>query len=774
MNGPFVVAQAGSSSSNPGQGPVQIIKIKKPADGETEIYHASFTGTVKIDLTAIANDKITFWKDQTNQSLHILFLDNANKVISQAIIEPFFFSMGVLSNLVFDVGPGQILDAQQFSSQFTFSTEANLAPAAGTAPLQGSLEFAPPVVDPLLGPEPLPLLPPEVLPTFVLHEFIGVLPPPGEAPVITTIAASIAALVVEESFIPQIGSGQPPGPPPSNIATATVQVSVTNPVGPTTFALELPGGQGTQANVIDSVTGNHVFLFLENGVVVGREGTSAALAVGGPIDFTIGVDGSGTVTVTLLRGLTSPTQEAGADASEAVSGAAGLVTVTATNNGVSASFDLGPHVFLLDDGPIANSQVAAADTLVVDESAVGTDTPVGIPRLGLASTTANFADNFSTANIFGADGPGPNGVLYSLQLAGSNVASGLFALDNTNLDPAHFGQGAQIVLNQSGNTVTGSAGGTTYFTISIDPVTGIVTFAQSNNIWHGDPNNPDDQANLTLANANQLQVVQTITDTDGDSASTAINVGQGVFAIQDDGPTASKAAAAAPLVLDESPLNTDTPGGILPVGTPAASENFAALFSGGSFGTDGPGSTTYSLHLTGSNVNSGLFALQPSDVLPVGGDGDGIGQGDQIVLNINAAGDTVTGSVGATNYFTIHIDAVTGIVTFAQSNNIWHGDPNNPDDQANLTLASADLLQVVQTIVDADGDHVSTPINVGTGVFAIQDDGPTASVAAAAAPLVLDETRPEGTDTIIHTPPSGLASTTENFAALFSGGTFGT
>src|SRR5262249_54406130 len=149
------------------------------------------------------------------------------------------------------------------------------------------------------------------------------------------------------------------------------------------------------------------------------------------------------------------------------------------------------------------------------------------------------------------------------------------------------------------------------------------------------------------------------------------------------------------------------------------------------------------------------------------------GQGAQIVLNINAAGDTVTGSVGLTTYFTIHIDAVTGIVTFAQFNNIWHADPNNPDDQATLTLANANLLQVVQTIVDADGDHVSTPINVGTGVFAIQDDGPTASVAAAAAPLVLDES-PLGTDTPGGIPPAGLASTTENFAALFSGGSFGT
>src|SRR5262245_33232095 len=159
-------------------------------------------------------------------------------------------------------------------------------------------------------------------------------------------------------------------------------------------------------------------------------------------------------------------------------------------------------------------------------------------------------------------------------------------------------------------------------------------------------------------------------------------------------------------------------------GRARATENFAALFSGGSFGTDGPGSKTYSLHLTGSNVPSGLFALDATDASAV--DGDPVGKGDQIVLNINAAGDTVTGSVGATTYFTISIDAVTGIVTFAQSNNLWHplAGIGNPDDPATLNLANANLLQVVQTIVDADGDHVSTPINVGQGVFSIQDSGP--------------------------------------------------
>ena len=81
MNGPFVVAQA--NSVNSGATPVQVIKLIKPEAGHTEIFHASFTGLVKIDFSAIANEKITLFHDSKNQSLHIIFADG-----SQDIIEP--------------------------------------------------------------------------------------------------------------------------------------------------------------------------------------------------------------------------------------------------------------------------------------------------------------------------------------------------------------------------------------------------------------------------------------------------------------------------------------------------------------------------------------------------------------------------------------------------------------------------------------------------------------------------------------------------------------
>ena len=78
---------------------------------------------------------------------------------------------------------------------------------------------------------------------------------------------------------------------------------------------------------------------------------------------------------------------------------------------------------------------------------------------------------------------------------------------------------------------------------------------------------------------------------------------------------------------------------------------------------------------------------------------------------------------------------------------IANPDPTTPDEPATLTLSDPSLLQVVKTLTDADGDHVSTPINLGAGVFTIQDSGPTAStVSGTTDTLVLDESA-VGTDT---------------------------
>ena len=180
MRGSLVVASNSGSASLDSK-PVQIIKIVKPAAGQTETFHASFDGTVKIDFTAIANEKITLCHDNKNQSLHVIFADD-----SQVIIEPFFDSMAVMSNLVFEMTPGQVLNSAEFASQFPITTDQSVLPA-GAEGVQSGAEFNDPSVDPLPPNVPLALLPPEELPPIVFHETIPVLPPVQEEAVLPPV-----------------------------------------------------------------------------------------------------------------------------------------------------------------------------------------------------------------------------------------------------------------------------------------------------------------------------------------------------------------------------------------------------------------------------------------------------------------------------------------------------------------------------------------------------------------------------------------------------------
>ncbi|MGY3129868.1 VanZ family protein [Bradyrhizobium sp. USDA 4501] len=774
MQGSFQVAQATGTGNSTNSAPVRIYKLTKPLTDQAVVVNLGYDQKVKVDFSSIANEKITLV--HVGEKLIILF-DNQSTVT----VEPFFDSRADgLKNVTIEMAPGREVSVQEFATLFPISTDASVLPAAdnggnsnGNAQASGA-NFSPFAIDPLAPVPTNVLAPQEELPNLVTPVpptgfVLGIAPPP------TISGNPLSALIVDESFLTAAtnhgvaGSGL--GPAGATVASVQVSFNVTVPGGQQllTYALSVTT-PNEDSGLIDSATGQHVLLTVNAaGVVEGRT------AISGDLVLTVSVDAAGHVTLTDLRAVHEATP---GNFNEGITLASGLITLTATvtdnnNQSASASVDVGSHLTILDDGPVAGTVTGATDTLVLDETRpVGSDTAGGTTPTGLASVTADFSNNF-TGGSYGADGAGSTA--YTLHLTGTNVASGLYALDPTDTNPAHFGQGAQIVLNQSGDTITGSANGTTYFTITINETTGIVTFTQVNNIWHADPTNPDDAATLTLSSASLLQVVQTITDVDGDSVATPINLGGGVFTIQDSGPTAGtvieKEGPAETLVLDESrPVGSDTPGGFAPSGLASVTADFSHDFTSGSYGSDGPGHTAYALKLTGSNVASGLYALDPTDTTTA--DGDGIGQGAQIVLN--QSGNTITGSAGGTTYFTITIDPSTGIVTFTQSNNVWHSDPKNPDDPATLTLSSPSLLQVVQTITDADGDSVSTPLDVGTRVFTIQDSGPTAgTVTGATDTLVLDETRPAGSDTAGGTAPTGLDSVTADFSNNFTPGSYG-
>ncbi|WP_235431657.1 retention module-containing protein [Aeromonas hydrophila] len=376
-----------------------------------------------------------------------------------------------------------------------------------------------------------------------------------------------------------------------------------------------------------------------------------------------------------------------------------VVLVDTNGDNTSGSLD----VVILDDVPsvtlTTNSE--GLGSVSVDESLVSLG---GAGTDGVASATlsaANVQAQFNPA--FGADGAGSIG--YSLALSGSDVASGLYAVDPA----AANGQGAAIVLNQVGNVITGSAGGVDYFTLTINPTTGEVTLALLDNVWHGDTTNADDSVALTLGQG-VLTLVQTVTDADGDSASAAVDLGaNGVFRFEDDGPSVTiNAVADGGITLTTQDAQT------IGSASDTATGSFAAAFLAAavpSYGADGPGTTTvsgYSLSVTDSN--SGLTS-------------------NGLAITLTKVGSDIVGSTTAGEVFRISV-ASNGTVTLTQSAELDHlpETVDNSNDNSLISLANGKvLLSATVTVVDGDNDTATGTVSADLGGnINFEDDVPTA------------------------------------------------
>jgi hypothetical protein len=163
MNAPTRIAQVAGAD---GSKPTRILKIEKPQGGQAVTAEASYDGTIKIDFSAIANEKITLV--HIGERLIILF-DNQSTVT----IIPFFDSMGVpLANITIESN-GKEFTGAEFASTFPITTDQSVLPAAGDGTPASGANFANASVDPLLVPNPLPLLGPEELPPINVTRIEG-------------------------------------------------------------------------------------------------------------------------------------------------------------------------------------------------------------------------------------------------------------------------------------------------------------------------------------------------------------------------------------------------------------------------------------------------------------------------------------------------------------------------------------------------------------------------------------------------------------------------
>jgi T1SS-143 domain-containing protein len=214
-----------------------------------------------------------------------------------------------------------------------------------------------------------------------------------------------------------------------------------------------------------------------------------------------------------------------------------------------------PLAFLQQQTPDANPILISPQTLNLDET----------------NLSAGPLSTSGTINVdFGGDAPGPIAPSGNFFATGS-LAGGVLSSN-----------GVPVIVTQTLNGYSGTAGGTSVFTLVIDPVTGNFTYTQLKPFDNADSNNPNDVVALVFG-------VQA-TDGDGDTAVTSL-----VIAVADDAPPAvlpdtntisESALSAGPIVISDSLIvgfGQDGPGAVAPNGVSNVSGALAggALTSGG-------------------------------------------------------------------------------------------------------------------------------------------------------------------------------------------------
>ncbi|WP_343572926.1 DUF5801 repeats-in-toxin domain-containing protein [Pseudomonas sp.] len=509
-----------------------------------------------------------------------------------------------------------------------------------------------------------------------------------------------------------------------------------------TYALGVSAPGGVDSGLVDTLSGDKIYLFLESGSVVGRVGTAGGLAdPAGAIALTISV-GANTGAVTLVQSHSvvhnDPTDPVESGASAAGLAAANLVTLTATitdgdGDTASATRNIGNAFKFEDDGPSISGNQTAAPTLTTDDTDIP-DTAGPTSFAGLFNAPVFGNDGFKDSNddnVQDADA-----VVYTLGVSASGgVDSGL--VDTLSGDKIYLFLESGSVVGRVG-TAGGLADplGATALTISVNASTGAVTLVQSHSVVHNDPTDPVESgaSAATLAAANLVTLTATVTDGDGDTASATRNIGD-AFKFEDDGPSISGNQTAAPTLTTD---DTDIPD-------TAGPTSFAGLFDS-NFGKDGFKDTD------DNNVQDANAITYALGVSAPGGVDSGLVDtlsGDKIFLFLESG--SVVGRVGTAGgladaagaiALTISVAANTGAVTLVQSHSVVHNDSTDPVESGASAagLAAANLVTLTATITDGDGDTASATRNIGAA-FKFEDDGPTISGnQTAVPPMVTDDT----------------------------------
>lgn len=472
------------------------------------------------------------------------------------------------------------------------------------------------------------------------------------------------------------------------------------------YALTLAVAAGTNSGL--TIGGTAIKLYNVGGVIVGSTALSApASATDASVVFSLGVNGSGVVTLTQYQQIdhpigTDPTATEAPFADHSVLLANGLVNLTASstitdNDGDTASdsetIDLGGNVRFDDHGPSV-STTGVVPTLTVDETTLLTD------------ASASFAANF-TVN-YGADGAGST--IYTL-----GAVSGASGLVDT-------ATGEAVHLRVVGGVVEGYSVTTNQlvFTVTVNG-SGSVTLNQLRAVAHTPNTTADQSTGLTAANL--VTLTATATDFDGDTAKQTINIGDKLI-FKDDGPAIDIAASGTALIVDESlgtagsvqneggrVNNDETLAGAAVGAIGYATGSIVSLVTANA-GADGEASRVYAL--TVNNTTSGLL--------------DAVTNSGIVLVSVNST--TVEGRVGSAAgavSFRITIDPANGSATINQFRAVEHNDSTNHDENGGSeALMNSGVLSLGVTLTDRDGDAANDTVDISQ-LFKFEDDGPAAT-----------------------------------------------
>ena len=334
----------------------------------------------------------------------------------------------------------------------------------------------------------------------------------------------------------------------------------------------------------------------------------------------------------------------------------------------------------------------------------------------------------ATGSAYGADGAGTT--VFGLSVAPGGVDSGLDTTAGVNI---FLFLESGIVVGRVGATAGAAATGPAAFAVSIDPATGVVSMVQYMSLDH--PTNPNPDESMSILDA-ALQATVTVTDGDGDPATSSVNIGSHVQ-FQDDGPTAGIVATGQTVSLDESAGNqvdsNDVTGpiaafaGVANVGDDpdvagtgpiqfATNVNALVAATGSAYGADGAGTTAFSLNVAPGGVDSGLDTTAGVNIFLFLENGIVVGR----------VGATAGVAAAGPAAFALAINPSTGAVSMVEYLSINHPNAANPDDSVSILNTA---VQAVVTVTDGDGDLATASVNIGS-LISFQDSAPVMTGAS--------------------------------------------